>query len=388
MKPGAQTSSDPLRLSVESSLRTVPCLCVLVLLLLGCGDSGEGPTYGEWTMMEKPVELQEDLRISETEDFYFGTVTDLDVTSEGRLVIADQQASNIKVLRSDGSLLDTLGGPGQGPGEFQRLSSVQVARGDSIYAYDNRERRLTVFTPTTLSTARTVNVPGDEQFAGRVLVLEQDLVGGFSAGLLAYQNAETTPLRTWRLLGPRGEPGDTLMQTHRRQMAMTAGEVFHFWDIPFGRETKIDVGPDDRLYYGWTDSLHVVAQAATGPTEIVASMSAPSVPVQDVERDSALNEVNTDALRRKASAAFPDTKPAFTELVVAEDGRLWVRRPQEGPDSDAALWWVLDPNEQTIGEACLPTDVEISVVQNGRVYGRTTTEMGAPAVVRYRIDGT
>jgi len=104
-------------------------LFVLGLLLVGCGGADDSQRYGDWTLKEASLQLTEDLRVSETETFYFGTVSDLDVTADGRIVVADRQASTLKVLRPDGSLLDTLGGAGEGPGEFQILSSVQVGRG-------------------------------------------------------------------------------------------------------------------------------------------------------------------------------------------------------------------------------------------------------------------
>ena len=47
-------------------------------------------------------------------------------------------AQHLKVLTPNGSLIETLGQKGQGPGEFQRLSSLQISGGDSIYADDGR----------------------------------------------------------------------------------------------------------------------------------------------------------------------------------------------------------------------------------------------------------
>lgn len=362
-------------------------LFVLGLLFLGC-STDDAPSYGEWTMMQEDLPLVEDLRVSETEDVYFGTITNVDATSEGRMVVADRRANNIKVLRPDGTLLDTLGGPGEGPGEFQQLATVQVARGDSIFAYDVGRSQLTVFGPASpYDVSRIITLPGDEGFVVRLFAFERQFVGAYGGGIgRPDEGVQESPPFTWQSFDEEGNPADTVLQTPSGTMAIASTEQgFRARTLPFGRTTQMTTGPDGRLYSGWTDSLHIRAHSLEGSSSIAASIATEPVPVTDADRDSVLSDVSS-GMRSVIAPALPDTKPAFTELVLAADGRLWVRRPHEGPNADAAMWWVLDPDEQTIREARLPTDVEISVVQNGRVYGTTTTDVGAPAVVRYRIN--
>jgi len=81
--------------------------CVL-LLFAGCGGGGNGPDLGDWTLTTNELTLSKDLQVSESKAFYFGRIFDLDVTSEGRMVVADWDAKNIKVLRPDGTLLAPL----------------------------------------------------------------------------------------------------------------------------------------------------------------------------------------------------------------------------------------------------------------------------------------
>jgi hypothetical protein len=90
-------------------------------------------------------------------------------------------------------------------------------------------------------------------------------------------------------------------------------------------------------------------------------------------------------LRGPIEAALPETKPAFTDLIVADDGQLWVKRPAKRAEADTTTWWVLRPGPKTVQEVRLPSEVDVEVVQDGRAYGTTTTENGAPALVRYRV---
>lgn len=121
--------------------------------------------------------LTETLRVSETEDFYFGSASDLDGTTEGRIVVSDRQASNPTVLRADGSLIHTVGGPG----EFEHVAGVQVARDDSVFAYDVRRSGLTVLIPPLSSAApRTVRFAFAEGSAVQMWTLDDPSTTGAS----------------------------------------------------------------------------------------------------------------------------------------------------------------------------------------------------------------
>ena len=363
-------------------------ICV-ILLLAGCGGGSSGPNLGDWTLTTDELTLTKDLQVSESEAFYFGRIFDLDVTSEGQMVVADWDAKNIKVLRPDGTLLDTLGREGEGPGEFQQLRSVQVARGDSIYAYDPRRSRLTVFAPPpSLTLARTLTISREEGFAGQVHVLEDRLLGAFGSGVSPEDGVRRPAPDPWRWINASGTPGDTVMMARQRKRALesTNGRI-RIRPIPFARRTQTAVGPQSRLYYGWTDSLRIAAQAPDGTSEAVASVPTEPIPVQEAERDSALTHLDGE-MKGMLASALPDTKPAFTDLIVADTGRLWVERPPKKPGTETVSWWVLNPESKTIHEVQLPAEVTLEAVRNGKAYGTTETEMGAPAVVRYRIDSS
>lgn len=372
--------------SWQSALRTRLVLALIAVLLFGCGAE-DTRDLGDWTLWEDGLRVADTLLVDETETFYFGVISDLAVTSKGRMVIADREAKNVKVLAADGSLVDTLGGPGQGPGEFEALRSVQVARGDSLYTYDFRRSRLTVFAPDPpYSVARMVTVSRDLGFVTELIVLDDQFVGSSgSSPDLSKGGVTTPPPRIWRLVSDDGVPGDTLLQTRGQDLAVaTAGRAFRARPVPFARTTQVKRGPDGRLYTGWSDSLRIQAHAADGTSETIVDVPTSPVPVTEAERDSILNDVGSD-LRSIMASAIPETKPAFTDFVVADDGRLWVKRPTVGHQEESQRWWRLAPDSRTIHEGWFPADVDIEVVMNGKVYGTTITENGGPAVVRYDI---
>ncbi len=325
--------------------------------------------------------------MSETENYFLGSVQDLGVTTDGHMVVADREATHLKVLRPDGTLLDTLGRPGQGPGEFQDPSIVDVARGDSVYVFDNQLNRLTVFTPPpSAERARSVVITSDIGHLSGIRVLGDRFVGEFTPGFTRREGLYRPTPNTWHALDGTTVSDDSLLRVQRRKVATSFGdEGAAIAYLPFGRVTKVAPGPNGRLYHGVTDSLQIQATSLDGTTESVVRIPADPVPITEAERDSALADIPS-AIRGPLESDFPDTKPAFTDLLVADTGHLWVRRPPEGPDAETTSWWVLSPEEKTISEVQLDADMDLEVIQDRHVYGTTTTDVGAPAVVRYRID--
>jgi hypothetical protein len=361
-------------------------ICIL-LLIAGCGGKADGPDLGNWPLTTDRLTLTEDLRVSETEDFYFGSVSDLAITREGHIVLADREANNLKVLRPDGSLLDTLGGSGEGPGEFEQLASVQVARGDSMFAYDVRRSRLTVWPPLpSPEVARTVTFPRGKSFAVQMWTLDDGFVVKFTQP--APNPEEEVSRRSpwlWRRVNDAGTPQDTLLHGPGVKTAIVGQNGgLRVRTVPFARRTITALGPGDVLYHGWTDSVTVRTRALDEPSTTAASIPTDPVPLTEAARDSAVRDVS-DEMRSVVASGLPGTKPAFTDLLVSDAQHLWVKRPPEGPDVDMAPWWILNLEEQTIREAQLPRKVDLEVVQNGQAYGTTTTDTGAPAVVRYRV---
>jgi len=374
---------------LRTRVRPVLAALLIGLVLTACSSEGT-PNLGDWTLKTNDLTLTETLRVSETESFYFGTITGLDVTSDGRIVVADREASHVKVLRPNGTLLDTLGRAGEGPGEFQMIGSQQVARGDSLYVYDLMQSRVSVFGPASPHAfERSILISQKKGRIGEVWVSDTGFLGKH------LTNAPTTdptepqhaPIRRF---GPDGTARDSIARWRLGQMAVHQYEEGGFTaeSLPFGRDMVLSFGPDQQLYTGWTDALTVKVYRSDGAVDTVASIPTEPQPVTQADRKAGLNDIDDDKLRKTAKKHLPDTKPAFTDLVVASDGRLWVRRPADSPQAETVPWWLLDPDSKTIQKTRLPRTVDLHVVQDRHAYGTTTTEQGAPAVVRYQIEST
>lgn len=80
-------------------------------------------------------------------------------SSDRIFLIHDQAPSQIMRFDSTGTFVQALGREGDGPGEHRRLMRIALGPRDSIYAFDYRAPRMTVYTPE-LEVGRVDELPG------------------------------------------------------------------------------------------------------------------------------------------------------------------------------------------------------------------------------------
>jgi hypothetical protein len=370
---------------MNSSIRGIRCLIgvgFFLLLAMGCGSGGTDEA-AEWTVQEDALALEQDLFAGDDESYFFSSIDNLAVRADGRIYVADGTASHVKVLAPDGTLQDTLGRKGKGPGEFGDLSEVTVARGDSLYALDRDVSRISVFTPED-TFSRGFSIKAELGSSQNLLVPErrQDFAALYSSP--ATSEEMRLGQRAVRRIGPAGAVKDTLFTVPPRQMYMNQdGSRVGIWLLPFARSPAIAVGPEARIHYGWSDSLKVTTYNFAGDRLRTVRIPFDPVPVTDTDLERELGGMPamapTDAIRKEV----PTTKPAFEHFLVDDEGRYWFERPTANPDSTD--WWVAWPDEQRVVTTTLPSEVQLLEVTDGSAYGSTTTDAGAPVLVRYRI---
>lgn len=154
----------------------------LALLAVSCGESGTrsfstmgvSDSAGVRTVTSAPVDVvyaemaaEPALvigRLSGPQEYLFGTITAVARNERGNVVVGDSQANEIRVFDPTGVHLRTLGGVGEGPGEFEALSDAWPVAGGNIVATDLALERVTVFDSTgrVVETARVEQPGGSE----------------------------------------------------------------------------------------------------------------------------------------------------------------------------------------------------------------------------------
>lgn len=118
---------------------------VLLYFLVGCTEKSEK------IELIKQASLQEILTIGGESEPLDGTpilsmVFDAVTDGHGNIHLVDPGTNQVHSYGINGSYLRSLGGRGEGPGEFQSITSLTVDGENRLYVYDSMLSRLTVFT--------------------------------------------------------------------------------------------------------------------------------------------------------------------------------------------------------------------------------------------------
>ena len=83
----------------------------------------------------------------EDENLAFNSPYDITMDKEGNLYILDNGNGCIQKLDPEGKYLATIGGKGQGPGEFQNPYSIGIDSQGRLYVADSRAKKIHIFNP-------------------------------------------------------------------------------------------------------------------------------------------------------------------------------------------------------------------------------------------------
>lgn len=98
-------------------------------------------------------------------------VTSLRVNSSGSLIVANAGARELRIFDADGVFVGTVGRRGQGPGEYQHLTGVELFAQDSLVVFDRDLRRLSIFSPSgQFLRSFVIEAPGDSPAPVEALV--------------------------------------------------------------------------------------------------------------------------------------------------------------------------------------------------------------------------
>ena len=353
----------------------------------------DGSPGARWRLVES---LRIGSAVAEEPDA-FGNVVSLTIDELDRLWIADSQGRDVRVFDADGRFVRTVGQPGEGPGEFERVGRVGSGPEGHMWITDTGLQRYEVF-----DTAGT-------RIGGHRMPLRN---GGFWLSGLFFQVEFTqqTPERVYRIY--RLVPGGTLEPD---------GRVFGFPDpppdppmieyrdggsawilpAPYTRNYDWVFGPD--LDYWWSDGesrggryeiRHIDLESGDTLRTIVRQYE--PVAISDAMRvagvEAALENVRVDRGLRgaerpseRAMRVVPRAYPPFQSIHRSRDGTLWVRRYiEDGVQS----FDVFDREGRLLGQPELPPgfgSMSVRLIREDAMYVIDTDELGVDYVVRLEI---
>ena len=345
-------------------LRLLPSLSALALPLAGaCGDAGNGSAMDAAGTLDGPDVIVNAV----TEEVFtvgsamatdwqaFGNVRSLHFDAQANLHIFDSDADHILVIGQDGSLIRTVGGRGEGPGEFGNVVAAIVARDGSytvmgFTTIDLLEpdgefvRRITLDPMTTGMVMANMALPDGRLVANQIIRFgsdEEEQEEGRPIYIFPLDGTESELLYTaWEL--PEEEENESSMESMSggmlyRSAAGRAFEPLLQYDLlTDGRLALIDsIGYRVKLI-GLDGSLTGTIERPIAPLPVDdAIMEADRERYRELEASEVMTSGGVDVQIEREGVegrTYADEVPVLYDLKVDWEDRIWVER--RGPTGD------------------------------------------------------
>ena len=402
----------------------------LVASCAACGDSGATPSSnvrvtdsaGIRVVTTPPgdlvyAELAEEPTLSigdfaGPQEILFGDIESVARDAAGNLVVADDQALEIRIFDSEGRHLRSLGREGEGPGEFESLQGAWPVEDGSIVAADFRDITRFRAEGTAVSTARLlgphratvlpIGLGGSglllstasprpdlsaDIFSGSPQEVMRNLRGALDPPFILFVRhrfdgtlVDTVAERSNRRLAPvsSGEirdPGDgRFSQTVAMQIPFaprpSAAGSPHGVAVTGGVNYEIDV-------FGQDGALRMIARLDEAPPVLTdAHLEAHATRSGTRERDAASIRESIESYRE---LPLPESLPGYTNVRFADTGEIWAVRyairgaPMRQLD-------VFAPDGVYLGRVAVPVSFRIEEVGRDMALGVHTDELGVERV--------
>lgn len=332
----------------------------------------------------------------------FSYVRGIGRLSDGRVVVLEGEAGEVRWFDADGQHLFTRGGRGEGPGEFTSANELLVLPGDTVLVRDAPRIKFVLYSSN-----------GDfirEEFVDlnryRELGQWMECLTGTlpDRSLLGCQREPGLP-------APRAEPGH-FRSYGRFAVATSSFDTVYRLGV-YGGIEQWGVGASNGRTAFFVHPFHSFTRLAIGgtPTRVAVALN-PGYSIEvwtpDGQLEKIIRRVNARRAATKAEheraielmrqyergdPAFeralaemeiPDSIPAIGNLAFGPDGEIWAARPSVMLE-DPRIWDVFNGAGEYLGEVAGPPNFVIYNVGRDYVLGLRRGEFDVPFVEVYRL---
>ncbi len=341
-------------------------------------------------------------------ELQFGQIGGIAPLPDGRIVVLDQQAQELRIFGPDGAHLRTVGGPGSGPGEFAAgAGPVLVSGGDTLLVPDVTNQRLNRYDPAgeplgSVALDLAVGIP---------IAWQDDGLGRVASQLRPFNLPGQEPREAVDVIVEVGSDG-SVADTLRR---FDSGTTFQFtdgrprfeffapepvWSLLEEGGLVSAVNDDYRLFvYGDDGALERIFSRPFEPRAVSAEdRQILADAISKIWEDFGIGGEQLEALR--GAIGFADTYPAFAQVRGGPGGSIWVQRlrtpsemsPEELEDFNPQLgfgspdWDVFDAEGRFLGTIEMPERFQPIRFQDDRIYGIWRDELDVQRVWVLALD--
>lgn len=317
------------------------------------------------------------------------------VSSDGRVLIWSAGISNhsIHIYNSDGTYHKQLGQPGRGPGEFVRISDVQINSG-SIFVQDIVNNRINVYSSDDYSFEKTILIH-DWSVLKHKSVRDMNFStfhvrddGNFLVSFVGYpEKGNIRPIMKILLVDRNGdvlqsEPLE-LPHSYRLENRNRVGFTPH---LTFLGSTTFTLSGKGEIFTAWTTDFLIKKYDKSGryQSAFYYPVKGPSFDLDSFGGWFGLSRHDIRNSLVENNVEVPESYPALYTLKVDDENRIWVAVTVEF--LGVYEWWVLSEKGELIAKFLRRHDQPVFDIREGHLYTVETNPVtGIQHVEKYQI---
>jgi hypothetical protein len=374
----------------------VDCLRIslVAVIVIGCGsrDSSEPPTVGMWT-----ASPQISLGVAAGDpSVEFGVITGATKLRAGTLAVADYTNGEVRLFTPAGQHVRSIGGKGQGPGEFPALTRLTRSAGDTLIA--GGSTRVSSFTSdgehvrdTRLSWAGVAAPPWAVETAWP-LTEALFLLKLITPGVPSRKVEEVRrPRELYLVAAANGTVVDTLGEYGGlEQLKYEEGGRTHSANPVFAAYTAQAVNADFVALGDLdADSVHVYEISSGVRTWVRIPLRRRSVAPNDWQtaRDALCRDAPSIERCERDFLHLPRESESrvFDSIAIDSVGVVWLKIPGVRRDT-LAYWLTVDGAGKPLGRVPLPSDARVTQVGATYLLAIRRDSLGIQRVVEFSLE--
>jgi hypothetical protein len=345
------------------------------------------PLYGEIKF-----ELEEDLSIGNEDDenYLFYRSRDIQVDTDGNIYVLENGNRRLQVFDKDGKYLRTIGKRGQGPGEFNAPTCLQLDdKTGNIFVTDNTRRKIIIFEKEGKYIDKDIHLV--EILSD--FCLDSD---GYILGKFKVPGIDSRFIKKVTLAGKVEKIFAEIPYSIQRIVISftkvgknaSMGGVF----ITHGYEYDVFLSKVDsnNFIYGYSKKYELSVVNEKGDTILIIKKDEPPKKITKKEKDRIENQKIWNIRKQghqvsDLSLKFPDHKPYFYSIITDDISRIYVRKnpgphySNTNPEYDVF-------NKEGLYLYKIHLNYYPHVIKNGYLYTiAVNEETGLEQIKRYRI---
>ncbi|MEO7362586.1 MAG: 6-bladed beta-propeller [Gemmatimonadaceae bacterium] len=387
------------------------------------GDSVIASTTGN--VAEADVRhLAVDWRVStDTGTDVIGDVRSIAVDGSGQVWAWDNSTPALWLVAADGASIRRVGRAGSGPGEYQDVNGIAVAKDGTLVMWDDGNSRLNFYSRDGVPRANAAltfsdccGLPVSTDTLNRIWLTTRPRMirSDLSAvdpramikneiGFLRY-DASGTLIDT--VMAPTLPGRDAPVSALQVTSTDFGGAIRQ---VPYATYPYHAVSPFGHVISAMARPYAIYAEANGKHVKMTREFAPPIV----TEEERAQIRANIEFIMRRENRGFrwngpevPREKPPITGIMAGLDGRVWVQLsvPSEASDVEptSALsknrpppvnfrpteqrWDVFEPDGRYVGRVAAPLGVDVFVTRGNQGWGVMHDANDVAAIVRLRIE--